>query len=154
MSKNFEAIEELLTHPGLLGFSKLIHDIQYAHGHDATGYPPRNIIQTGEDSWVIEVAVAGFRPEEIGVELIGNRLNINGTSNDEHGEIKYVHQGMARRNWIFTIQLGDHVKVDESKKTPIHIQHGLLMISLVREIPEAAKPKQYKVVAIDGATFS
>jgi molecular chaperone IbpA len=149
MSKNFDAIEQLLTHPGLLGFSKLINDIQYAHRHDTTGYPPRNIIQTGEDSWVVEVAVAGFRPEEIGVELDGNRLNINGTSHDEYGDIKYVHQGMARRNWIFTIQLGDHVKVDESRKPAVHIQHGLLMISLIREIPEAAKPKQYNVVAID-----
>jgi molecular chaperone IbpA len=146
--KPLEAIEELFNHPGLLGFQSLARDLQYAHRHGAN-YPPRNIIQTGEDSWVIEVAVAGFRAEEIEVELVGNRLNISGTSNDEHGEIKYIHQGMARRNWIFTIQLGDHVKVDESRKPAIQLQHGILMISLVREIPEAAKAKQYKVVALD-----
>lgn len=144
-----ETIEALFNHPGMVGFNNLARELQYAHRYATSSYPPRNIIQTGENSWAIEVAVAGFRPEEIGVELNGNRLIINGTSNDESNDedINYVHHGMARRNWVFTIQLGDHVKVDESRT--LAIQNGVLMISLVREIPEATKPKQFKVEALD-----
>ncbi len=143
----FDTIEAIFSHPGLLGFTPLVADLRHAVNTKA-GYPPRNVIKTGDDSWILEVAVSGFSPDDIDVEVDNGHLNISGQScTTDSDKVEYLYQGLARRNFKFTIRLGEHVNV--SKKYPPFMQHGMLMINLEREIPEALKPKKFDVISID-----
>ena len=140
----FNDLETLFSHPGVLGFNPLVNEMRAAV-QATTNYPPRNIIQLGDDEWMVEVAVAGFSPQEISVETFDGRLKVSGSSTTVPGEdIEYLHQGMARRNFEFSIILGDHVEVNN--EVPPMIDNGMLTISLVRVVPEALQPIQHDIV--------
>ena len=107
-----------------------------------TGYPPCNIIQTDEDHWLIEIACAGFSAADVEVEEHSGVLHVRGRSNlAERAGDNYLHRGLARRDFNKQIRLGEHVHVSGS---PI-MQHGVLCVSLEREVPEAQRPKRFTV---------
>jgi molecular chaperone IbpA len=104
-------------------------------------YPPYDIVKTGEDTYEIRVAAAGFRQGEIDVEYHEGQLKIIGTQNSKELEnIEYLHHGISNRQFIRTFSLADYVEVREAV-----MQDGILTVRLQREIPEAQKPKQIAI---------
>ena len=123
-----------------VGFDRLFSLLDQASG-DAPGYPPYNIERTGENDYRITVAVAGFGENELSIEAKENTLTIKGekqVKQDNSGEVLY--QGIAARAFERRFQLADHVSV-----TGAALEHGLLHVDLVREIPEAQKPRQITI---------
>ncbi len=102
-------------------------------------YPPYNIERTGEDSYEVTLAVAGFMPEELTVTAEQNVLTIEGRKADK-GERHYLYQGISARAFRRQFNLADYVKV-----TGADFQNGLLRIWLAREIPEAMKARRIEI---------
>jgi molecular chaperone IbpA len=103
-------------------------------------YPPCNIVRTGEDSYRISLAVAGFKPEQITVTVYQNTLAISGSVNERQGEAEYLHRGIAGRPFERRFNLADFVEVKRAS-----FEDGLLQIELQREAPESMKPRKIDV---------
>ncbi len=105
-------------------------------------YPPYNIERTGENAYRISVAVAGFTDEDLNIEVKENALTIRGEKKTEEKEEKgeVLYQGIAARAFERRFQLADHVTVQGAS-----LENGLLHVDLVREIPEAMKPRQIPI---------
>ena len=130
-----------------VGFDRLANLLENASRATSqdTGYPPYNIETTGENAYRIEIAVAGFSPDELNIEVKENLLTVTGrkTANDDTATQKtYLHRGLAERNFERRFQLADYVQV-----TGAALENGLLHIDLVREIPEAKKPRQIQIAS-------
>jgi molecular chaperone IbpA len=107
----------------------------------APGYPPYNIERTGENDYRVTVAAAGFGENDLSIETKENTLTIKGTKQvkeEQTGEVLY--QGIAARAFERVFQLADHVQVKNAS-----LENGLLHVDLVREIPEAKKPRQIPI---------
>lgn len=105
-------------------------------------YPPYNIERRGEDAYRITMAVAGFADTELDIEVENNRLSVAGKRNLEKDKTKqYLYQGIAERSFERRFQLADHVRVEQAQ-----LENGLLHIDLVREIPEAMKPRKIAII--------
>jgi molecular chaperone IbpA len=124
----------------VVGFDRLADLLDSATAEASTGYPPYNIERTAENAYRIEIAVAGFKPEELNIEVKENLLTVQGrkAANDEPR--RYLHRGLAERNFERRFQLADYVVVTEAG-----LADGLLSISLKREIPEALKPRRIDI---------
>ncbi|NOU52456.1 Hsp20 family protein [Pseudoalteromonas sp. JBTF-M23] len=105
-------------------------------------FPPYNIELLEEDKYQITMAVAGFSEQELSIESENNTLKVAGTKAQKSAESsrKFIHQGIAERSFERKFQLGDHVKVIGAA-----LDHGLLVINLEREIPEALKPRKIEI---------
>jgi molecular chaperone IbpA len=103
-------------------------------------YPPYNIELTGEDQYRISMAVAGFDPSEISIEVNQNLLTVTGSKAAEEKQRTYLHQGIAARSFERRFQLADHVQVQTAR-----YENGLLHVELQRVIPEAMKPRQIPI---------
>ena len=120
-----------------VGFDRLAALLDSAAAQDsAAGYPPYNIERTDENSYRIEIAVAGFRSDELAIEVKENLLTVTGRKAANDDTRRYLHRGLAERNFERRFQLADHVLV-----TDADLADGLLSISLKRELPEALKPR-------------
>ena len=131
-----------------IGFDHLAGLIDKASRADKqSSYPPYNVELLAEDRYRITMAIAGFAEEELDIESKQNTLVVTGTKADnvDKTERKFLHQGIAERNFERKFQLGDHVKVIGA-----FMEHGLLHIDLEREIPEALKPRK---IAINGKSL-
>ena len=107
----------------------------------APGYPPYNIERTGENQYRITIAVAGFGESDISIESKENTLTIKGAKQVKEGEAGAVlYQGIAARAFERVFQLADYVQVRNAA-----LENGLLHVDLVREIPEAKKPRQIPI---------
>lgn len=107
------------------------------------GWPPYNIETTGENAYRIEIAVAGFKPDELTLEVKENLLTVTGkkAANDDTAPQKtYLHRGLAERDFERRFQLADYVIV-----TDANLDNGLLSINLKRELPEALKPRRIEI---------
>jgi molecular chaperone IbpA len=127
----------------VVGFDRLAGLLEAAaQGESATNWPPYNIESTGENSYRIELAVAGFRPEELNIEVKENLLTVTGhkTANDDAAPRRYLHRGLAERSFERRFQLADYVIVTDAQ-----LADGLLSISLKRELPEALKPRKIEI---------
>lgn len=109
-------------------------------------YPPYNIEKTGEDDYRITMAVAGFEEADLDIVQQENVLLIRGKAQEEAGERTYLHRGIARRAFERRFELADTVRV-----TGASLTNGLLHVELVREIPEAQKPRQIPIASGDNA---
>ena len=105
-------------------------------------YPPYNIEKTGDDAWRITVAVAGFTDTELGVEVKENALVVAARKAADEKTRKYLHRGIATRAFERRFQLAEHVKVIGATH-----ENGLLHIDLVREVPEALKPRRIEIAS-------
>ncbi|MDO3386992.1 Hsp20 family protein [Gilvimarinus sp. SDUM040013] len=103
-------------------------------------YPPYNIELTGEDHYRISMAVAGFDREELTIEVNQNNLTVAGQKAEDDDSRTFLHRGIAARNFERRFQLADHVRVHGA-----NIENGLLHIDLVREVPEAIKPRTIEI---------
>jgi len=121
-----------------VGFERMANMIDQASQDSAPSYPPYNIEQIDEDSYRIELAVAGFAAEDLNIESHKNVLTISASrdTGEDDVERKFVHRGIAGRGFERRFQLADHVLV-----TGADLVNGLLVIDLKRELPEALKPR-------------
>lgn len=104
-------------------------------------YPPYNIERSGEDQYRISLALAGFMPEDITLTAEQNVLTVEGRK-AEKGDHQYLYQGISARPFRRVFNLADHVQVKGAS-----FENGLLMIELVREIPEAMKPRRIEITS-------
>ena len=121
-------------------FDLLENQVRGAAGGD--NYPPFNIERRGEDAYRVTLAVAGFRPDDIDITAHQNLLVIQGRKREENPEGQMLHVGIANRGFERRFELADFVRVEHAD-----LADGLLTIDLVREVPEAMKPKK---IAIGG----
>jgi molecular chaperone IbpA len=127
-----------------VGFDRVFSLFDDLVGHDngTPGYPPYNIERTGENDYRITVAVAGFSEPELNIEVKESTLTITGNKQAKTEEKKgeTLYQGIAARAFERVFQLADHVQVKGAS-----MENGLLHVDLVREIPEAKKPRQITI---------
>jgi molecular chaperone IbpA len=122
-----------------VGFDRLFSLLDQATGVEAgvPGYPPYNIERTGENAYRITMAVAGFNDSELSIESRENTLTVKGEKKVEDGkDAEVLYRGIAARSFERRFQLADHVEVKGAR-----LENGLLHVELVREIPEAMKPR-------------
>ncbi len=112
-----------------------------AASHDASaGYPPYNIERTDENAYRIDIAVAGFKRGDLNIELKENLLTVQGHKTDADDPLRFVHRGLAERDFERRFQLADFVRVTDAQ-----LADGLLSISLKREVPEGLKPRRIEI---------
>ena len=124
-----------------IGFDRLTRLVDAATRVDSASlaYPPYNIEKTGEDAYRLTMAVAGFSPAELDITVQENTLLVGGKAQeDDNGG--YLHRGIARRGFERRFSLADHMKVVGAS-----LDNGLLYVDVVREVPEAAKPRTIKI---------
>jgi len=126
-----------------VGFDRLF-DLLENSSRAASGdnYPPFNIERRGEDAYRITLAVAGFKPADLEITAQQNLLVIQGRKGDDQPTGQFLHVGIAQRGFERRFELADFVRVDAA-----NLEDGLLVIDLVREVPEAMKPKK---IAVNG----
>lgn len=125
-------------------FDRILSQIDNA-GHAQTNYPPYNSIQTGEHTYKIEVAVAGFNPGEISAEVrdgdlivTGEKLEEEAVETNEHYHV--VHKGISARKFFKSWSMGEYVEVVDAT-----VVNGILTVNLERKLPESAKPKSIAI---------
>ncbi len=132
-----------------VGFDRLFDMLENsALGNGGENYPPFDLIRTGENDYRIELAVAGFKPDEIDITSQQNVLIVSGRKKDESDEkgSDYIYRGIATRSFERRFALADHIQVRGAD-----MKDGLLAIELVREIPEAMKPRKINIGASSGS---
>ena len=128
-----------------VGFDRLFDLLEgQARANSGDNYPPFNIERRGEDEYRITLAVAGFRPQDLDITAQQNLLVIQGRKREEEAEGELIHVGIANRGFDRRFELADFVRVENAD-----LADGLLSIDLVREVPEAMKPKK---IAVNGVT--
>jgi molecular chaperone IbpA len=106
----------------------------------AKGYPPYNIVKTGENHYRITLAVAGFGEADLAIQTHEGRLTVKGETAVDDDTVEYLHRGIAGRRFERTFQLADHIHVGGAS-----LENGLLHIELERVVPEALKPRQIPI---------
>ena len=108
----------------------------------STNYPPYNIVKTGDNTYQIEVAVAGFNEGDIDVTFHDGQLIITGEQKDkqESETISFLHRGISARKFIRTFQLADYVEVQDAQ-----VANGILTVSLKHIVPDTMKPKSIAI---------
>ena len=138
---NLRTLDIPSIHKFAVGFDNVFDELlRHTNAQTSTNYPPYNIVKYNEDTFAIEVAVAGFREGDINIIVEKNVLTIKGEQtqdlDDLVQEIEYLHRGISARNFTRTFTLADHVEVLGAKS-----ENGILKIELERKIPEEQKPK-------------
>ena len=129
-----------------VGFDRLASILDQVMTADAgqTTYPPYNIEKTGDDAYRITIAVAGFAEDELTIESREGALVISGRKAETEDGRSYLHRGIATRAFERRFQLADHVRA-----TAAATENGLLHVDLVREVPEALKPRRIEIARKD-----
>lgn len=125
-----------------VGFDKIVNEFfNEPQFNNATGYPPYNISKDEEGVYEITLALAGFKKEDIDIELEDGTLKITGESKVlDADDREYLHKGIAERNFIRTFKLAEFVEVKNAKLTD-----GILRVQLFRNVPEALKPQKIDI---------
>lgn len=124
-----------------IGFDRLANQLNNTRTNDAGGYPPYNIESRDENAYRITMAVAGFAESDINIVSEQNTLTVSGKQSDENAEqAEYLYRGIANRAFERRFQLAEYVMVQGAR-----LENGLLHIDLVREVPEAMKPRRIEV---------
>ncbi|MBL8687732.1 MAG: Hsp20 family protein [Rhodospirillaceae bacterium] len=123
-----------------VGFDRLENLFDTALSTEAAGFPPYNIETTGENGYQITMALAGFGEDDVSVVQQGNELIVSGEARKDSEPRQYLYRGIAGRSFERRFQLADHVKVADAR-----MDKGLLQIDLVREVPEALRPRKIEI---------
>jgi molecular chaperone IbpA len=127
-----------------IGFDRMLSMLDQPSGVEGSvpSYPPYNIERTGENTYRISVAVAGFSQADLSIEVKENRLTIRGARQPKEKTAEVLYLGIAARAFERSFQLADHVAVEGAS-----LDNGLLHVELVREIPEAMKPRTIPITS-------
>jgi molecular chaperone IbpA len=107
--------------------------------HNSTNYPPYNLVEVSEDTYMIELALAGFKKEDISIEQEKNVLTIKGSS--EEDENKYIHKGIGARAFTRAFSLSEYMNV-----AGVVMENGVLRVLIVKLVPEEARPKTFEIL--------
>jgi len=129
-----------------IGFDRMASLLDSVARDAKPSYPPYNIERLDENDYRITMAVAGFTQDELEITTEQNSLVISGRQEDSSEERNFLHRGIAERNFERKFQLAEHVKVRAAR-----LENGLLHVDLVREIPEAMKPRKIAIENGSGA---
>lgn len=131
-------------HRATVGFDQIADLMDRVMAGDAgnQSYPPYNIEKTADDAWRISIAVAGFSEADLHVEVKENALHVTAKKAEEDTQRTYLHRGIATRAFSRRFHLADHVRVTEASH-----ENGMLHIDLVREVPEALKPRRIEITS-------
>jgi molecular chaperone IbpA len=125
----------------MVGFDRLFDLLENQNRmNSGDNYPPFNIERRGDDAYRITLAVAGFKPADIDITAQQNLLVVQAKKADETSAGQFLHVGIAQRGFERRFELADYVRVEDA-----NLEDGLLSIDLVREVPEAMKPKKISV---------
>ena len=125
----------------MVGFDRLFDLLEnQSRMNSGDNYPPFNIERRGEDAYRITLAIAGFKPADIEITAQQNLLVVQGKKGDEPSAGQFLHVGIAQRGFERRFELADYVRVDNA-----NLEDGILAIDLVREVPDAMKPKKIPV---------
>lgn len=143
MNNSLQSIEAL--NRALIGFDTMFDTMERRFANQlSNNYPPHNIIRTGDNQYEIQLAVTGFEKSEISVTVESNVLVIKGESQTtEYSPEQYLHRGLATRDFAREFPLAEHIEV-----TGAEIKNGMLIVKLIRNIPESAKPKVIDIVDV------
>jgi len=120
-----------------IGFDNMFDELMRSSAHHTTNFPPYNVIRTGDDTFMIELAVAGFNEGDITVSLDNRQLTVTGSKQGEQVlNYEYVHRGISSRDFKQSFTLAEHVEVLNAT-----VKNGILAIYLERKIPLEKKPK-------------
>ena len=137
-------------HRSTVGFDRLFSLLDQVNGHETStsSYPPYNIERTAENAYRITIAVAGFGETDITIEAAENTLTIKGEKQPaDSAQNEVLFHGIAARAFTRSFQLADHVTVNSA-----HLENGLLHVELMRELPEAMKPRIIPIGKNDAAS--
>jgi molecular chaperone IbpA len=139
MSSNLINVNAL--NKAFLGWDSIINDFEHRFANQLqSNYPPHNIVRTSENDRQIQIAVTGFEPDEITVQVDQDVLVIKGEAKEEDSSIVYEYRGLAGRDFVRAFKLPEYSEVGEAK-----IKNGVLTIDVTRRIPEALKPRTLKI---------
>ena len=130
----------------LIGFDTMFDQMERRFANSVSNnYPPHNIIRTSENQYEIQVAVTGFEKSEITVQVESNVLTIKGEESIRHEnpDVVYLHRGLATRDFAREFPLAEHIEV-----TGAEIRNGMLIVKLIRNVPESARPKVIDIVDV------
>ncbi len=125
--------------PHAVGLSDMFHRLDSMSNHN-TNYPPYNLIKHDSSNYEIQIALAGFKREEIEVSTESNILKVASKTSGSDPKVEYLHKGVSRRSFVFTKQLSDDVRVVD-----VAFNDGLLIISLEKIVPDHMKKTTYMV---------
>ena len=132
-------------HRYTVGLDELFSELSKVTTQQETNYPPYNIIRYNEDSFVIELAVAGFELSDIEINVEGNHLTVSGNrENKNNMESFYVHRGISSRSFTKSFTLGNYLEVNGAT-----LKNGMLNISLVRVLPDNMKPRKISITSAE-----
>jgi molecular chaperone IbpA len=132
----------------LIGFDTMFDQMERRYGNSINNnYPPHNILKTGENQYEIQIAVTGFEKSEISVTVESNVLTVKGEGSEsirhENPEIIYLHRGLATRDFAREFPLAEHIEISGAE-----IKNGMLIVKLIRNIPESEKPRVIDIVEV------
>ena len=119
-----------------LGFDHIFDELQKIRAHANDGYQPNNVIKTGDRTYTVELAVAGFKREDLSIELKDHVLTIKGDRAQRRPEDQYVHRGLSTRKFVKSYRLSEYTEVVGADLTD-----GILTVDLEVIVPEEQKPK-------------
>jgi molecular chaperone IbpA len=131
--------------PSTVGFDRLLSTFEefdnlLTHGAKVQSYPPYNILKEDDENYTIEIAVSGFKRDEIEITSEGGKLYVNGSIKTTRTSDKYLHRGIGTRDFSHKFVLSDTIVVKDAD-----ITDGLLVINLVNIIPEEKKPRKIDI---------
>jgi molecular chaperone IbpA len=129
---------DLFKDPFFIGWDRHFQDLEKVM-HNSTSYPPYNLVEVSEDTYMIELALAGFKKEDISIEQEKNVLTIKGSS--EEDENKYIHKGIGARAFTRTFSLSEYMNV-----AGVVMENGILRVLIVKLVPEEARPKTFEIL--------
>ena len=124
-----------------IGFDRMLDMLSDTERFDHSDYPPYDIVKTGENTFSIELAVPGYKRDEIEMVAHQNVLHVVARA-PQQGDTEYVHRGIPRQGFERRFNLADYVEVKTAS-----IENGILRIDLAREVPEAMKPRKINIAA-------
>lgn len=136
MNRQLRIVSDDILSKHFLGYNRIWNEFSNIQGN---AYPPHNVIDAGEGTQLIELAIAGFDPTDISITVERGILSIEGVLQDDDTRI-FLHQGIATRKFVKQFSLYEYVEV-----TKAVFDNGILTISIKEEIPEAQKPKVIKI---------
>jgi molecular chaperone IbpA len=122
-----------------IGFEQLFQEFDSALKENVNYYPPHNVVKLADDSYVVELAVAGFTNEDLTIEAQENSLVITGEKADK-AEREYLYRGISTRKFTRRFTLAEYMQVEDAK-----LLHGILSVTLRRVIPEEKKPRKIAI---------
>jgi molecular chaperone IbpA len=130
----------LFPRSSFVGFDHLFQELDWVAKHATDTYPPHNIVKVSDDDYLIEIAVAGFTMDDLGIEQDERTLTVTGEKVKSDEEPSYIHKGISQKKFKRVFRLSEYVHVDGAS-----LKDGILAITLKFELPEEKRPRKIEI---------